>query len=483
MSNGSPNTPSGAVDAPLPAPGTLIAGKYAVERILGQGGMGVVLAARHQQLGQTVAIKIMRQGWAADRGAVARFHREARAVAALSSEHVAKVLDVGALDDGSPYIVLEYLAGVDLGALLQQSGPMTVGDAVGAVVQACEALAEAHALGIVHRDLKPSNLFVTKRNDGSSLVKVLDFGISKTSALSAAEPGDTPTASGYIMGSPGYMSPEQVRSARSVDARSDVWSVGVILYELLTGVAPFAGETVGDTLARIVSETPRSVHELCPDLPSALSSVIARCLERDVTRRVQSIASLATMLHPFAPAEQALSVVRILRIAGLSGDTIAAPYETIAAPLEPGPASPRSKDPATEASWQRSGTTARGARGSRWTPVVVLATMAVAVASVGGVYAWRRPAVDSSPPKAEASASVLPSPAAPTAAPQADIGPAGARQGLSDPSASAPTAQRLIEAPAATPEAGPRAAPHAIVPRTARPVDDPAMDDLLQRRQ
>ncbi len=295
MATGSRNPSPGVVDAEVPAPGTVIASKYEVQRVLGVGGMGVVLAARHMQLGQTVAIKFMRNESLADSAAVGRFQREARAVAALSSEHVAKVLDVGTLDNGAPYIVLEYLAGLDLGELLQQSGPMAVGDAVGAVLQACEALAEAHAMGIVHRDLKPSNLFITKRKDGSPLVKVLDFGISKASALNSAASGDTPTASGYIMGSPGYMSPEQVRSAKAADARSDVWSLGVILYELLTGISPFSGETVGDTFARIVSETPAPMRERRPELPEGLSAAVAQCLERNVAQRVQSVADLRVL--------------------------------------------------------------------------------------------------------------------------------------------------------------------------------------------
>ncbi|HEY3594242.1 MAG TPA: serine/threonine-protein kinase, partial [Polyangiaceae bacterium] len=233
----------------VPAAGTIIEGKYEVERLLGVGGMGVVVAARHVQLGQRVAIKFMRGIAAEDANAVGRFLREARSAVSLSSEHVAKVVDVGTLPDGAPFIVMEYLSGVDLGELVRQYGPMSVPDAVNAILQVCEAIAEAHSLGIIHRDLKPANLFVTRRVDGSPLVKVLDFGISKRSDFDAALGRSTLTPSGYLMGSPAYMSPEQVRNPKAVDARTDVWALGVILYEVITGTAPFAGETVGETLA------------------------------------------------------------------------------------------------------------------------------------------------------------------------------------------------------------------------------------------
>src|SRR5258708_18125704 len=192
--------------AGVPAPGDVVASKYEVEKVLGVGGMGVVLAARHVQLGQRVAIKFMRLEAAREANAVNRFLREARAAVALSSEHVTKVLDVGTLESGAPYMVMEYLAGADLGEVLRQNGPLTVVWAVTSVLQACEAIAEAHVLGIIHRDLKPSNLFVTKRRDGTPLVKVLDFGISKTVEFNTAGVQENLTASGLMIGAPWYMS-------------------------------------------------------------------------------------------------------------------------------------------------------------------------------------------------------------------------------------------------------------------------------------
>src|SRR5882724_4501839 len=220
----------------------LLADKYRVERVLGQGGMGYVVAALHIQLQQRVAVKILMPDLCEDREAVERFLREARAAVRIQSEHVARVLDVGTLQDGSPYMVMEYLSGRDLARELDALSQIPVLDAVHYVLHACEAVAEAHALGVIHRDLKPANLFLTYRNDGSPLVKVLDFGVAKALSRDSVElPSLTATQS--VIGSPQYMSPEQVRSPKTVDFRTDVWSLGIILHELLTGAPPFDGDT------------------------------------------------------------------------------------------------------------------------------------------------------------------------------------------------------------------------------------------------
>jgi serine/threonine protein kinase len=280
--------------------GDVLASKYLVERVLGVGGMGIVVAATHMELGQRVAIKFLHPGMLIDAVAVGRFAQEARAVVRLRSEHVARVLDVGRLDSGAPYIVMEYLEGVDLGSLLESKGPLPVTDAVDYVLQSCEAVVEAHSIGIVHRDLKPRNLFLTWRVDGKPLVKVLDFGISKSVLIpgSQATPQLSLTKTTDIMGSPMYMAPEQLRSSRRADERSDVWSFGVILFELLTAQVPFEAASVTELCAVLLQDPPRPVTSLRPDTPPALVQVIERCLQKDPAARFQSVADLATALEP-----------------------------------------------------------------------------------------------------------------------------------------------------------------------------------------
>ncbi len=279
--------------------GEVLAGKYRVERILGVGGMGVVVAATHLDLRELRALKFMLPTALGNAEAVERFLREARATARLRSEHVAQVHDVGRLENGAPYMVMEYLAGADLGAVLKQRGPLPAHEAALYTIQACEALAEAHALGIIHRDLKPTNLFLTQRPDGSPCVKVLDFGISK---VGAAGSDFEMTATYAVLGSPRYMSPEQMRSARSVDARSDVWSLGVILYKLTTGHPPFRGQNITELISAVLEGAPRPPSQLRAGLPLGLDAVIERCLRRKPEERFQSVTELAAALTPFAPA-------------------------------------------------------------------------------------------------------------------------------------------------------------------------------------
>ncbi|WP_437736985.1 serine/threonine-protein kinase [Sorangium sp. So ce1335] len=305
------------MSAPV-AEGQVLSGKYRVERILGQGGMGVVVAALHEQLQQRVAIKLLHPG--ANAEMVERFVREARAAVRLKSEHVARVLDVGTLETGAPFMVMEYLEGSDLQQTLRERGPLELEEAVGYVLEACEAIAEAHAAGIIHRDLKPANLFLTRGADGSGMVKVLDFGISKALAdpsAAGAEPELGLTKTAMVLGSPLYMAPEQMRSARTVDTRADIWSLGAILYQLLTARVPFDASSLSELILMINTEAPPSPSLFRRDLPPGLEAAILRCLERDVAKRFRSVAELAGAIVDFGPPLALASLERIERTLGL----------------------------------------------------------------------------------------------------------------------------------------------------------------------
>ena len=290
--------------------GDILAGKYKVERVLAHGGMGVVVAAIHQQLEQRVALKFLLPEEMKNESTVGRFLLEAKAAVRLRSEHVARVLDVGTAETGSPYIVMEYLDGRDLSAILADGEPMSVTSAVSYVLQACEAVAEAHALGIVHRDLKPANLFLTHRADGTPCVKVLDFGVSK---LVGRELNMTKTNA--VIGTPFYMAPEQLRSSRDADVRSDIWALGMVLYELLTGNVAFERDTLPELCMAIMTMPTPAPREKRPDIPPALEAVILRALAKEPADRYPTLAELARALAPFSPLGPA-SEKRIGRVLG-----------------------------------------------------------------------------------------------------------------------------------------------------------------------
>ncbi len=286
-----PEGPCNGARSRMLGAGTIIAGKYRLVRVLGRGGMGTVIEAQHVQLGTSVALKFVHRSIVDTASVTERFFREARATAALGSEHVCRVFDVGTYD-GAPYLVMELLEGIDLEKVLRREKRLSPPLACSYLIQACAGVAEAHAAQIVHRDLKPGNLFLVRRPDGTPLIKVLDFGIAK--APREAELGLTGTDA--VLGSPAYMSLEQLRSSRLVDTRSDIWSLGVILYELVAGRRPFVGEGVADLALRIAMEPiPR-----LPDGPAKLDAIIGRCLEREPAQRYQDVGELARALAPFA---------------------------------------------------------------------------------------------------------------------------------------------------------------------------------------
>ncbi len=280
--------PSETPEQNPPAPGDLLADKYRIESRLGRGGMGVVLTARHIELGHRVAIKVLHSN---EKTAAARFLREAKACAHLVDDHIARVHDLGRLPNGVPYFVMEHLVGEDLGRRLAK-GRVPLEDAMAYLLQTCAALRAAHAAGIIHRDLKPSNLFIVERTDGKPWLKVLDFGISKFTSGSQLAMTSTLTSPESLLGSPAYMSPEQIRSSKGVDVRSDVWSLGVIMHELLTGTRPFRATTLSALLAAIATETPALPSSIAPGLPASLDPVVLRCLEKHPDARYASMAAL-----------------------------------------------------------------------------------------------------------------------------------------------------------------------------------------------
>ena len=466
--------------------GEILAGKYRVERVLGTGAMGVVVAATHLGLGQLVALKFMLPSRAANKEQTERFLREAKVAVKLRSQHSARVLDVGVLDTGAPYLVMELLEGRDLAALVESGAPIAVADAVEYLLHVCEAMGEAHASGIVHRDLKPANLFLTTDTGGAPCVKVLDFGVSK---LTGAEMALTGTV--QALGSPLYMSPEQMQAARDVDGRSDIWSLGIVLFELLGGRTPFHAETLPELCTKVFFGEPLPLASLRPDVPAALVAVILGCLEKDRARRFQNVAALAAALAPFASPRARIYADRVAAIQSVEvavsrpTDVLPyAPYAPLAPPAPPAPITPPDRSGVRTVSLASMPAIAETSAVASSVPIVApprrragllaIALAALAITALAAVYlGWRSRAVEAPTIAAPSLAITAPLPSSSAATAGASTDPPGPTA----PSASAPivdvappatttTAPPRPTAPPASPRRPPTTAP---VIRTTRP--------------
>jgi eukaryotic-like serine/threonine-protein kinase len=452
--------------------GEVLLEKYQVQELLGEGGMGLVYRARHLHLKQDVALKFLRPSLVERPEAVERFLREARAMAQLRSEHVARVMDVAKLESGVPYLVMEFLHGSDLHTLLDQ-GPLSIEDAIDYVVQACEAVGEAHMLGIIHRDLKPSNLFLTRRRDHSALIKVLDFGISKIPLDEGGELGPIVTATNSVVGSPRYMSPEQIRSARNVDSRADIWSLGIVLHELVTANHPFPAETPWDTMAQILSRPPILLRAQRADAPAELEAVVRRCLEKDRDGRFADVASLVAALAAVPPA-QAQNIAERARPTPDPESRALAVSEGTASSL-----SPPSGSTLTDANWGASSTRHAWTRGRLLAGAGVLAVAGIATALIavnsGGSKEDRAAALGSrseaatpsTPPKGEA-------PAAPKAPEAAAVAEAPEPNSLDRGTATIDTSSAPLPIIAEAPAVPTPPAPTPVVSPPARDTAQPA---------
>ena len=279
--------PSGST-TPLAFPGAILAGRYRLEEVVGQGGMGSVWRATHTGLGEQVALKLVSAAFARSREALRRFDTEAKAAAKLRSRHVPQVFDNGVLEDGTPFLVMELLHGESLAARIHRLGPIPLPETVTIVEQCCRALGRAHSLGIVHRDIKPENIYLAHSvDDDAYIVKILDFGIAKV-ASPLSEDGRSSTRTGTLLGTPLYMSPEQARGLRSIDFRTDLYSLGLVSYTMLTGRLPFSGETLGDLLLQICAEPLPTLRASAPVLPPSMEDWFRKACARTADERFPS---------------------------------------------------------------------------------------------------------------------------------------------------------------------------------------------------
>lgn len=409
-------------EQPPVRPGDLVDGKYRMGTVLGAGGMGVVVRGLHEQSGRPVAIKFLLHSLLGDARVVQRFEREARAMLRLKSDHIIEVLDVARLPTGEPFIVMEFLDGSDLAKHLAARQQLTVDEALDLIEQACDGVADAHAAGIVHRDIKPGNIFLTTGR-GRRLVKILDFGISKI----ADDLGDALTGTTDLLGSPHYMSPEQLLASRDVSPSGDVWALGVVLYRALAGVLPFDGDTLAEVCARVIQEPHVPLDQLRSDVPPWLSAIVDHCLQKEAANRMPSVLAMKTALRArgAAPGNVTIAIhqgaIPFTPHSGVHAATIVdTPRDSRPMPSGPPPGDSqsgngwgntarRNEPPVTT----RSGSSPGASRG------VQVAAGAAAVIALTGIvfcvqrYGTARPdvtRVPSSEPPASAMTAVLPPP-------------------------------------------------------------------------
>lgn len=441
--------------------GDIVGGKYQVNDVIGVGGMGYVLSATHVELGEPVALKFLKPQALSNEELVGRFAREARAAARIKSEHVARVYDVGTTSRGVPFIVMEYLRGQDLAVSLETEPLPPVETAVEYLMQACEGLASAHSLEIVHRDIKPENLFITQASAGAPVVlKILDFGISKA-ALSAPGPNGSRhfVQTTMMMGSPRYMSPEQIRNAEQVDARTDIWSLGCVLYELLCGRPAFDAPSLMELGAVILTDEAPPLSVWRPQLPNELQGIVARCLQKDREARFSNVAELAAALYPYGPRRARMFAERCSSLLMTTNPQLSALQ--ISSVLPPRPAAPvgipltatsaatttnpvsselAPKSTATPAVLSVPSQPAHRGRGWSWAMLVLAASVGVGIIVSGRVPLQKASTEDPAAPASSNASSV--GDATSTAAPSSSSLANSADAGADEPKADAPKSSK-----------------------------------------